>query len=107
MVDKSLNDIYTEDKYVNVNELCAGDLVRFYNSGVGGFLFGIVVDQPELRVWMSNNRWASLDDIASVIVLHNVDDVADHFDMQDIGTLLDQASANGVYCSFDREDMER
>lgn len=61
-----------EDK----SKLKQGDVIWFYNYGIGGFLFGIIIEDENkgLIVWRPRCEY-SIDNIHAVELIQNIDDV--------------------------------
>ena len=69
----------------NKTELKPGDLIFFHNWGVGGFLFGIVIENDEkdeyyhnkLKVWRARSTFC-IEEIDNIELIQSLNDVKDY-----------------------------
>ena len=64
---------------VDKSKLKPGDVIWFYNYGIGGFLFGIVIEDEDkgLTVWRPKCKY-SIDSIHAVELIESIDDVENY-----------------------------
>lgn len=75
----------------NKSKLRPGDVIWFYNYGIGGFLFGIVIEDEDknLTVWRPKCMY-SIDSIHAVELIESVDDV-ENYALHDFQEIMEEA----------------
>ena len=68
----------------NKNELKIGDVIRFYNWGEGGFLFGLITECEEephthntTHIWRARSHF-SLNDVDAITLIENIKDIKEY-----------------------------
>ena len=87
----------------DTSKLKVGDLIRFHNWGVGGFLFGVIVKCKEkgCRIWRARSSF-SLNDVDGIELIEKVEDVKDYA-LHDLQDFLNDVNEHGIYCNFGNE----
>lgn len=75
----------------NKSKLKPGDVIWFYNYGIGGFLFGIVIEDENknLTVWRPKCVYP-IDSIHAVELIESVDDV-ENYALHDFQEIMEEA----------------
>ena len=88
------------------NDLKVGDLIRFHSWGVGGFLFGVIIEHEDdlyhskLNIWRPKDIYYLQDHgIDAIELINDIRDVKD-YDLHDFQDLLNDIKKNRVYCKF-------
>lgn len=99
-----LNDDFMGGGCVNKDELKIGDLIKFHNWAVGGFLFGVIVPykdewyQKDVCIWRPR-RLYSLCESDGISVINNNNDIKDH-EIRELNDLLTEIKRNNISCNY-------
>lgn len=109
-----MNSILVENR----TNLKIGDVVSFYNSGVGGFLFGIIVasnpnteklysPDSKIEIWRPKSNY-EMGAIINVVPISMLNDVA-FYRRDDLLKLIEAADNQGIPYTFiiEKEDLEK
>lgn len=109
-----MNNIFVENR----TNLKIGDVVSFYNSGVGGFLFGIIVasnpnteklysPDSKIEIWRSKSNY-EMGAVINVVPISMLNDVA-FYRRDDLLKLIEAADNQGIPYTFiiEKEDLEK
>lgn len=86
------------------NDLKIGDLIRFHNWGIGGFLFGVIVECEEdyyhnkVNIWRTRSSY-SLNDVDAIELIEKIEDVKDYA-LHDFQDFLNDIKKNNITCNF-------
>lgn len=109
-----MNSILVENR----TNLKIGDVVSFYNSGVGGFLFGIIVasnpnteklysPDSKIEIWRPKSNY-EMGAVINVVPISMLNDVA-FYRRDDLLKLIEAADNQGIPYTFiiEKEDLEK
>lgn len=109
-----MNNIFVENR----TNLKIGDVVSFYNSGVGGFLFGIIVasnpnteklysPDSKIEIWRPKSNY-EMGTVINVVPISMLNDVA-FYRRDDLLKLIEAADNQGIPYTFiiEKEDLEK
>lgn len=109
-----MNNIFVENR----TNLKIGDVVSFYNSGVGGFLFGIIVasnpnteklysPDSKIEIWRPKSNY-EMGAVINVVPISMLNDVA-FYRRNDLLKLIEAADNQGIPYTFiiEKEDLEK
>ncbi len=109
-----MNNIFVENR----TNLKIGDVVSFYNSGVGGFLFGIIVasnpnteklysPDSKIEIWRPKSNY-EMGAVINVVPISMLNDVA-FYRRDDLLKLIEAADNQGIPYTFiiEKEDLEK
>ena len=91
-------------KVADKSILKVGDLIWFHNWGVGGFLFGVIVECDEdyyhntIGIWRAKSSF-SLDAIDGIELIKKIEDVEDYA-LHDFQDFLNEVEEHNIYCNF-------
>lgn len=87
------------------SKLKVGDLIWFHNWGVGGFLFGVIVECEEeprthntVRIWRVRSNF-SLNSVDGIELIEKIEDVKDYA-LHDLQDFLNDVKEHNIYCNF-------
>ena len=87
------------------SKLKVGDLIWFHNWGVGGFLFGVVMELEEedyyhnkMGIWRARSRF-SINDVDGITLIEKIEDVK-NYALHDFEDFLNDVKEYGVFCNF-------
>ena len=85
----------------NKNELKIGDIIRFHNWGVGGFLFGLIAECEEephthnmTHIWRARSQF-SLNDVDAITLIENIEDIKG-YELHDFQNFLNDVKGNNM-----------
>lgn len=109
-----MNSILVENR----TNLKIGDVVSFYNSGVGGFLFGVIVasnpnteklysPDSKIEIWRPKSNY-EMGAVINVVPISMLNDVA-FYRRDDLLKLIETADNQGIPYTFiiEKEDLEK
>lgn len=89
------------------SKLKVGDLIRFYCSGVGGFLFGVIIEYEndfypgKLNIWRPKNIYFLQECGINVIkVINDIEDVGDDYDLIEFQKFICEVKRNNIFCNY-------
>ena len=92
----------------NKNELKIGDIIRFHNWGVGGFLFGLIAECEEephthnmTHIWRARSHF-SLNDVDTITLIENIEDIKG-YELHDFQNFLNDVKGNNMKYNLDFE----
>lgn len=88
---------------MNKKDLNVGDIIRFHDWGVGGFLFGIIVEQEDNLYHSKLNIWRPKD--IYYLQAHGIDEITlikdetdiNTYELHDFQDLIRNAEAQYIY----------
>lgn len=87
---------------IEKNKLKVGDLILFHNWGIGGFLFGVIVEcEDGYNIWRSKSNF-SLDNVDGIELIEKVEDVKDYA-LHDFHDFINDINEHGIYCNFENK----
>lgn len=109
-----MNNIFVKNR----TNLKIGDVVSFYNHGVGGFLFGIIVasdsntekiynPDSKIEIWRPKSNY-EMGSIINVVHISMINDVA-FYRRDDLLELIEAADNQGIPYTFimKKEELEK
>lgn len=109
-----MNNIFVEDRA----NLKIGDVVSFYNSGVCGFSFGIIVasdpnaekiysPDSKIEIWRPKSNY-EMGAVINVVPISMINDVA-FYRRDDLLELIEAADNQGIPYTFimEKEELEK
>lgn len=109
-----MNNIFVENR----TNLKIGNVVSFYNSGVGGFLFGIIVasnpnteklysPDSKIEIWRPKSNY-EMGAVINVVPISMLNDVA-FYRRDDLLKLIEAADNQGIPYTFiiEKEDLKK
>ena len=101
-------EIMMEEKskeITNKNELKIGDVIRFHNWGVGGFLFGLITECEEeprthntTHIWRARSHF-SLNNVDAITLIENIKDIKE-YELYDFQDFLNDVKENNMKCNL-------
>ena len=89
----------------NKNELKIGDIIRFHNWGVGGFLFGLITECEEepcthntTHIWRARSHF-SLNNVDAITLIENIEDIKE-YELHDFKSFLNDVKENNMKCNL-------
>ena len=93
-------------KINNTNMLKPGDIIRFHNWGVGGFLFGVITEcekephtENTIHIWREKSTF-SLNNVDNIELIEKIEDVQD-YTLHDFYDFLNDMKKNNISNNFD------
>ena len=87
------------------NKLKVGDVIRFHNWGVGGFLFGLITECKEeerthntIHIWRARSHF-SLNDVDAITLIEKIEDVKG-YESHDFQDFLNDIKSNNMKCNL-------
>ena len=88
------------------NDLKAGDLIRFHDWGVGGFIFGVIIYHEDevyhskLNIWRPRAvYYLQAHGIDSIDLINDVSNIND-YELHDFQEFLSGVKDNNIFCNF-------
>lgn len=89
-------------------ELKIGDIIRFHNWGMGGFLFGLITECEEeplthnmIHIWRSRSHF-SLNDVDTITLVERIEDVKG-YELHNFQDFLNDVKSNSMKCNLSFE----
>lgn len=88
------------------NDLKVGDLISFHDWGVGGFLFGVVIEYEDklyhnkLNIWRPKDIYFLAHGIDSIKLIEKMEDV-EEYRLHEFKRFIEDVNKNRIDCNFE------
>lgn len=95
-----------KSKLKEKSKLKIGDIIKFHSWGVGGFLFGIIVEDAEegIAIWRPKTTYSlKIGGIDNITIIEKKEDIED-YEFQDLlAEVVKLADKIGIHYNFNME----
>lgn len=87
-------------------KLKVGDIIKFHSWGVGGFLFGIIVEDTEegIAIWRPKTTYSlKIGGIDNITIIKKKEDIEDYEFHDLLAEVVKPADAIGIHYSYSVE----
>lgn len=95
-----------ESKLKEKLKLKAGDIIKFHNWGVGGFLFGIIVEDAEegIAIWRPKTTYSlKIGGIDNITIVKKKTDIEDYEFRDLLAEVIKPADTIGIHYNYSVE----
>lgn len=95
-----------KSKLKEKSKLKVGDIIKFHSWGVGGFLFGIIVEDAEegIIIWRPKTTYSlKIGGIDNITIIEKKEDIEDYEFHDLLAKVVESADKIGIHYNFNME----
>lgn len=95
-----------KSKLKEKSKLKVGDIIKFHSWGVGGFLFGIIVEDAEegIIIWRPKTTYSlKIGGIDNITIIEKKEDIEDYKFHDLLAKVVEPADKIGIHYNFNME----